>query len=344
MKVLVTGATGFIGRRLTLSLATAGYEVKALCRDTNHPYLIKHQNIEPVLGNILYPQGLKRVMAGCSQVYHMAALAKMWCRNPDAYHETNVIGTRNVLEAAKQTDINRIVYTSTCGVWGPTIKHPMTENDPRICGFPIAYERTKYLAELEVQNFVRQGLDVVIVNPSRVYGEGPVTDSNTVAKMVFGYLKGTWRFIPGNGEQVANYAFLDDVVAGHIAAMNKGLTGERYILGGHDISFNDFFKTLQQVTGIQQSMIKVPLKVIEFYSMLQWLKTRLTGLPPVFLPEFAQRLHFDQKYSSNKAVNQLNYTITPFADGLRKTVDHLQASVQQTHQESSSTISELCHN
>jgi dihydroflavonol-4-reductase/farnesol dehydrogenase len=344
MKVLVTGATGFIGRQLTLALANADYEVKALCRDTNHPYLIKHQNIEPVLGNIMYPQSLKKALVGCSQVYHTAAMAKMWCRRPDDYYETNVIGTRNVLETAAQSGIQKTVYTSTCGVWGPTIKYPMTENDPRICGFPIAYERTKYLAELEVQNFVKQGLDIVTVNPSRVYGEGPVTDSNTVAKMVSGYLKGTWRFIPGNGEQVANYAFLDDVVAGHIAAMNKGLTGERYILGGHDISFNDFFEILRQISGKQLGMIRIPLKAIEFYSRLQWLKTRLTGLPPVFLPEFAQRLHYDQKYSSNKAITHLNYTLTPFAEGLSKTVDYLRGGVKINEQQPSLTISDLCHN
>jgi nucleoside-diphosphate-sugar epimerase len=329
MKVLVTGATGFIGRQLTLALAIAGHEVKALCRNTDHPYLIKHKNIEPVLGNILYQQSLAKAMEGCSQIYHTAALAKMWCRNPDEYHETNVTGTRNVLETASLCGVKRIVYTSTCGVWGPTIKHPMTEDDPRITGFPIAYERTKYLAELEVQCFVKQGLQVVTINPSRVYGEGPITDSNTVGKMVSGYLKGKWRIIPGNGEQVANYAFLDDVVNGHIAAMDKGIAGERYILGGHDISFNDFFKTLQLVSGKHHNMVRVPLKVIEFYSRLEWLKTALTGLPPVFLPEFAERLKHDQKYCSNKAITHLGYKITPFAEGLLKTVDHIKGSKNQ---------------
>lgn len=186
MKVLVTGATGFIGRQLTLSLAMQGYDVKALCRNTDHPYLIKHKNIEPVTGNILYRQSLGRAIQGCEQVYHTAAIAKMWCRNPDDYHETNVVGTRNVLEVAASAGVQKIVYTSTCGVWGPTVKHPMNENDPRIAGFPIAYERTKYLAELDVQNFAKQGMHIVTVNPSRVYGEGPVTESNTVGKNGFG--------------------------------------------------------------------------------------------------------------------------------------------------------------
>lgn len=326
MKVLVTGSTGFIGRQLCLALATAGYEVKALCRNTNHPYLIKNPNIEPVLGNILYKQTLAKAMEGCEQVYHTAAMAKMWCRNPDDYYETNVTGTRNVLETAKICEVQKLVYTSTCGVWGPTIKQPMTETDPRITGFPIAYERTKYLAELEVQGFVKQGLPVVIVNPSRVYGEGPITDSNTVGKMISGYLKGTWRIIPGNGQQVANYVFLDDVVAGHIAAMDKGVPGERYILGGYDISFNDFFETLQLLSGKKRGMVRMPLKLIQFYSRLEWFKTRLTGIAPVFLPEFAERLKYDQKYSSNKAIAQLDYKITPFAEGLEKTVAYIKGS------------------
>jgi nucleoside-diphosphate-sugar epimerase len=323
MKVLVTGATGFIGRQLTLSLAQQGYDVKALCRNTDHPYLIKHQNIEPVTGNILYRQSLNRAMQGCEQVYHTAAMAKMWCRNPDDYHETNVVGTRNVLKVAANTGVQKIVYTSTCGVWGPIIKYPMSENDPRIAGFPIAYERTKYLAELEVQNFVKQGVQVVIVNPSRVYGEGPVTESNTVGKMVAAYLRGKWRFIPGSGEQIANYAFLSDVVDGHMAAMDKGISGERYILGGEDISFNSFFDTVHHVSGKQQRLFHLPLKAIEAYSHIEKLKTQLTGLRPFFLPEFAERLKYDQKYSSQKAIAQLGYHITPFTEGMHKTINYL---------------------
>lgn len=326
MKILVTGATGFIGRQLTLALAQKGFDVKALCRNTAHPYLLKHKNIEPVKGDILDAAGLLNAMQGCSQVYHTAALAKMWSRNPDDFHTTNVTGTHNVLEAAANAGIQKVVYTSTCGVWGPTLKYPLSENEPRIVGFPIAYERTKYLAELEVQQFVKQGLDVVTVNPSRVFGEGPVTDSNTVGKMVYGYLKGNWRIIPGNGQQVANYAFLDDVVGGHMAAMEKGIAGNRYILGGEDISFNEFFSTLTTVSGKYRRMLNIPQRAIKAYSRVEWLKTRLTGLPPFFLPEFADRLKFDQKYSSQKAVDQLGYQITPFYEGLQRTVNYLKVN------------------
>lgn len=323
-KVLVTGATGFIGRRLCLELARRGHAVKALCRNTSHPYAVRHPLIEWVKGDILDKDSLLHAVLGCTHIYHTAALAKMWSRRPEDFYTVNVIGTRNVLEVAGDLGVSRIVYTSTCGVLGPTVLHPMTEDDPRSTGFPIAYERTKHLAELEVKSFVQKGWDIVTVNPSRVFGEGPVTDSNTVGKLVCGYLKGRWRIIPGNGEQAANYVYLDDVVRGHIQAMELGRSGDRYILGGEDISFNQFFELLQRITGRRRYMLKLPLGVIKLYSRFEWAKSKLTGLTPVFLPEFADRLKYDQKYDSGKALRQLKYRITPFEEGFAKTVRYLE--------------------
>ncbi|MCR8560230.1 SDR family NAD(P)-dependent oxidoreductase [Mucilaginibacter sp. BJC16-A38] len=325
MKILVTGATGFIGRNLCLELAEKGFRVMALCRNTAHPYLITHKNITAIKGDILDKESLTRAMTGCRQVYHTAALAKMWCRDKNDYYNINVIGTRNVLELAGELSVNKVVYTSTCGVWGPTIKHPMNETDPRIDGFAIDYERTKYLAEIEARSYSAKGLNIVTVNPSRVYGEGPITDSNSVGKMISGYLKGKWRIIPGKGTQVSNYAYLDDVVRGHIAAMEQGISGNRYILGGEDISFNTFFSTLQNISGKTYGMLKLPQKFIEAYSRFESFKTTLTGLPPVFLPEFAARLRKDQKYSSQKAITQLNYSITPFEEGMARTINHIKS-------------------
>ncbi len=323
MKIMVTGATGFIGRQLCLSLAQQGHTVHALCRNVHHPLLIQHENIVPFKGNILDRQTLHQAMDGCSQVYHTAALAKMWSRNKHDFYRINVTGTVNVMNTAKQHHIAKVVHTSSCGVLGPTIKHPMTEKDPRIVGFPIHYERTKYLADNEVLKFVENGLPVVIVMPSRVYGDGPVTDSNTVGKMVSGYLKGTWRFIPGDGSQVANYVYLQDVVNGHIAAMESGVSGERYILGGEDISFNRFFEVVSSVSHTHHRLFHLPVRIIKAFSYFEAVKTKLTGLPPFFLPEFADRLTMSQKYSSEKAIGQLGYTITPFEEGIRRTIDYL---------------------
>jgi nucleoside-diphosphate-sugar epimerase len=318
MTILVTGATGFIGSRLCLALAEKGETVKALCRNDDYP---QHKNIIPVRGDITDTESLAKAMKNCEQVYHTAALAKLWCRNQQQFHEVNVTGTRNVLEAALAAGVRKIVHTSSCGVIGPTHRFPMNENDPRITGFPIDYERTKYLAELQVAEYVKRGMNIVIVCPSRVYGEGPVTGSNTVGKMVRGYLRGNWRIIPGTGRQVANYAYLGDVVQGHIAAMEKGVAGNKYILGGEDVSFNAFFSEVKVASGKELKMFHLSGKLIRYYSHLEKIKTDLTGLPPKILPAIAERLNYDQKYSSDKAERELGYNITPFKTGIQKTVD-----------------------
>jgi dihydroflavonol-4-reductase/farnesol dehydrogenase len=320
MNIFISGATGFIGRQLSLNLAEQGHTVHALVRRTNHPLLPHHSNIKVFLGDISDQRSLIAAMQGCGQAYHTAALAKMWAKNINEFHEVNVTGTRNVMEAARAAGVTKTVYTSTCGVLGPTLRYPMTEDDPRITGFPIHYERTKYLAELEVKEFVKKDMNVVIVSPSRVYGKGPVTDSNTVGKIVTAYLKGKWRINPANGKQVSNYAYLDDIVQGHIAAMERGSSGQRYILGGEDVSFNEFFNTVRKISGVHHRLINVPQRVIKWYSWIEWLKTAITGKPPFFLPEFADRLRYDQKYSSQKAIDQLGYRITPFAEGMQQMI------------------------
>ena len=321
MKVLVTGATGFIGRHLSYALAKLGFDVNALCRRENHPLVIKHPSIKVVTGDIMQPETLSKAVENCRQVYHTAALAKMWSKDKDAFFRVNVEGTENVLLASRDAGVEKIVHTSTCGVIGPTFKYPMTENDPRITGYPIDYERTKYLAELLVQEYVKKGMNVVIVNPSRVYGEGPVTDSNTVGKMVTKYMQGKWHIIPGSGTQVANYVYVGDVVKGHIAAMEKGVAGQRYILGGEDISYNDFFHHIQAVTLKSYSLYHVPQPIIKLYSQFEKIITELTCLSRVLLPEFADRIGYDQKYDSSKAIEKLGYSITPFKEGLEKTIE-----------------------
>lgn len=323
INVLVTGATGFIGAKLCMALAENGFLVHALCRNLDHPNLPKHQNIIPFRGDILEKESLNEAIKDCKEVYHTAALAKMWVKKADLFHEVNVNGTKNVMEACLIHKVRKVVYTSTCGVIGPTIKFPMTEEDPRIGGFPIDYERTKYLAERLVNDFVAQDLQVVTVNPSRVFGEGPITDSNTVSKMINGYLKGKWRIIPGNGKNVANYVYVDDVVKGHINAMKYGRSGEKYILGGEDVCFNEFFETVKQLSGKERKLFKVSQKLIKCYAYFQLMKTKVTGLAPVFLPAFADRLKYDQKYSSAKAISQLNYQITPFKVGMERTINYL---------------------
>ncbi len=262
-------------------------------------------------------------MKGCEQVYHLAAFAAVWTRKPEEIYEQNVQGTVNILESARKHGVKRVVHTSTAGVFGPSGKNPNTENSPLAATHFIHYDRSKVQAEQKINAYVRKGMDVVMVHPTRVYGPGKLGDSNGVTRMIRDYLNGKWHIIPGNGKSVGNYVFIDDVVEGHILAMEKGGTGERYLLGGSDLSFNKFFKILQEVTGSHYFLIKVPLFIGITIACIMLTFAKLTGRMPLITPGLLKRYSHNWAVSSEKARSELGYDPVDFRGGLQRTVEWL---------------------
>jgi nucleoside-diphosphate-sugar epimerase len=239
--VLVTGATGFVGKQLALKLAGSGHKVHAMYRSESKIGELGHPNIRLFKGTLTDRASIDNAMKECDQVYHLAAFAAVWTRKPEEIYEQNVQGTANILESALKHGVKRVVHTSTAGIFGPSGEKPNSEDNPIAETHFVHYDRSKAGAEMTIKTYVRDGMDVIIVNPTRVYGPGKLGDSNGVTRMIRDYIKGKWHIIPGNGQSVGNYVYIDDVVEGHILAMEKGRTGERYLLGGSDLSFNEFF-------------------------------------------------------------------------------------------------------
>jgi nucleoside-diphosphate-sugar epimerase len=260
-------------------------------------------------------------MEQVDRVYHLAAYARLWAKDPSIFYQVNVEGTRNVLRAAADAGVRKLVYTSTAGVIGPSTEKPMTETDPRITGFFNLYEETKTIAENVAQDFVKQGLDISIVNPARVYGPGLDTGSNPVTKIVELYMKKKWCVIPGDGEDVGSYCHVDDVVDGHISAMEKGGTGERYIFGGVNISFNELIALIRKHSGVKKTLYKLPypLMVATSHAMVTW--TKISGTPPFMTPDWVKRYIYHWKLDSSKAVREIGYKIRPMDDGIKQTVE-----------------------
>lgn len=321
-RVFITGATGFIGSRLALALANQGQSVRALFRNPSKAGGLQHPNIELVKGDLADRESLRRALEGCTQAYHLAALASVWHPNPDAFEEINIQGTNSLLEEAMQQGLSRIVVTSTAGVLGASDGHtPVTEAS----AYPLealdtAYERSKAISEKHIRAFAARGLETVIVNPSRVYGPGLLSDSNAVTKMILGYRAGTWRFIPGNGNSVGNYVYIDDVVQGHIQAMQHGRSGERYILGGENASFNQFFGQLAELTGKRRRMLHIPLPAMMAVAKTQqWMADRF-GRAPLITPPFVRKYTRNWYLSTARAEAELNYQPTSLATGLARTL------------------------
>ncbi len=324
MKIFVTGATGFIGTALSLVLADKGHTVHALYRSPGKASALSHSNIRLFKGDILDRASLTTAMEGCAQIYHTAAFTGKWENDISMIERLNVEGCRIIYELALEKGLRDIVFTSTAGVYGPSIHGVTDENTRRTIGFFTHYERTKAEAEELSRHFVALGLNIRMVNPTRVYGPGPLNDSNSVTLMIKRYAQGRWRLIPGDGKSIGNYAFVDDVVNGHMQAMQHGKAGEKYLLGGENIDFNSFFDLLARITGEKRRMIHVPVFAMKILAGAATTLSRITNQPPLITRPLVQKYTHHWETSSEKARRELGYQVTPLEDGIRQTLLSLQ--------------------
>lgn len=325
MKIFITGSTGYIGYKLAMIAAAKGLAVQALVRDLHSPNLPTHPAITFYKGDITDYSSVAKAMAGCHHVLHAAALTQLWHRNRSLFDRINVDGTRHVLEAAVQHGVKKLVFTSSCAVLGPSNGKPVTEEDLRLTPFENDYELSKHRAEELVKDYAANGLQAVIVAPPRVYGPGLPTKGNPIGRLIRSTLKRKIAFMPSAKDVVGNYAFINDVVEGHFLALEKGKSGEKYILGGENISYRQLFDTMAAASGQKLTMIAVPVSVLKVWAGLVagtcFLLRRQTHLSP----QVVGRLVQNRAVSSEKAVRQLGYRITPFEEGMQVTTRHLLA-------------------
>jgi len=283
--------------------------------------LIQHPNIKVCYGRILDKESLEQGMRGCEFVLHLAGYARVWSKDPDTFVKINVEGTFNVLETAKVSSVKKVVITSTAGVFGPSVDgEAVVEDSLRSVGFFNDYEKTKSMADDKALEYISDRLEVVIVHPTRVFGPGLLSDSNAVTTMISKYIEGKWHLLPGNGKSIGNYVYVDDVVNGHIFAMQKGRNGEKYILGGDNVSYNQFFDIVKEVSGKRFRLYKFPYFLMLFLSRMMLFLANF-GIQPLITPGFVRRYHYHWINSSEKAEKELGYQITPLPEAIEKTIE-----------------------
>ncbi len=323
MKVFLTGATGYVGHTLALTLARQGNLVHILVRNLQSKNIPRHPAIQVFQGDITKEQSIRDAMLGCEQVYHTAALVQHYAAESSIFYEINVAGTRKVMEAALQLGARKVVFTSTCGVIGPSLNEPMSETDPRLTGFSSDYDLSKFLAEKLVLSYSQNGLPAVIVSPSKVYGPGIETHPISVNRMIKRFVQGKPTFCPSNTNYISNYVFIDDLVRGHILAMEEGASGEKYILGGDNLSYTEFFNSIRLVSGSNGILLRMPENIARLFGHWHVLKSRILGTQPVFNAGSVKHIYCNKSFSSAKAIDQLGYTITPFTAALKPTIEFL---------------------
>ena len=323
MNVFVTGGTGYIGRHLISLLLENGDTVHALCRSPFRITLRGPGRLVAHAGDLTDISSLREGMRRCTQVYHLAGYARNWARNPDTYSLINVGGTRNILRAAKDSGVQRVVLTSSVLTIGFSNGRPATEADANGMPLPTLYAESKRSAEREALAFVRNGFEVVIVNPTRVYGPGIMSEGNSVTRMIKLHLAGRWPLILGDGSMIGNYAHVRDVARGHLLAMRRGRSGERYILGGENVSFAELFRMIQHAGHVIRRLVHVPGSVVLSFSAMDELRARYISGYPTLTPGWVRTFLQNGAYSNAKAKREIGYTITPLSRGLRETVDWL---------------------
>lgn len=334
-KIFITGATGFIGTLLVRQLLKDGYHIRCISRHEpklppgwQDPIetLWKHPNFERIEGDVLNRESISKGMDGCRYVFHLAGYAKNYSKDPSIYTKTNIDAVRTCLDVAQEQKIEKIVLTSTIVTFGPTLPGEIgNEEMPRRTDkYYTEYEETKSIAEKEVLRRAADGLPVVMVNPTRVYGPGQLSEGNALGALIQDYSRGKIPFLPNKGINVGNYVLVDDVANGHFLAMEHGRIGERYILGGNEnVSLRELFTMIDRITG--KKHIKIPLlkpgPMIFSKFLLRWAK--LTGGYPRITPGWMATFMDDWAYSCDKAKKELGYNPVPLDEGLAKTLDWL---------------------
>src|SRR5437764_15124871 len=256
MRAFVTGATGFIGSHVAELLYSLGADLRLLVRKGSRLENIAHVVAERVTGDLRDPESLRRGMRGCDVVYHVAADYRLWTRNPEEMYQVNVEGTRSIIQAAGEVNVRRVVYNSsvaTMGFMGDGTA--VTEEDPVSIEEMIGhYKRSKFLAERVAIDAERKGAPVVIVNPTTPVGERDIKPTPT-GRIIVDFLK---RKFPAYVDTGLNLVDATECALGHVAAFEKGRSGERYILGGENLTLKQILDKLSAITGLPSPNIRVP--------------------------------------------------------------------------------------
>src|SRR6202047_2054897 len=256
MKAFVTGATGFLGSHVARVLGEQGAYLRLLVRSTSNLRNLEGLKAETATGDLRDAASLEKAMSGCDTVFHVAADYRLWVRDPAEMYRSNVDGTRAILEAARNNSVRRVVYTSSVATVGFTGNgHPADEDSPLSLADMIGhYKRSKFMAEQVALEAGRSGMRVVTVNPTTPVGEQDVKPTPT-GRIVVDFLK---RKFPAYVETGLNLVDVRECARGHIAAMEKGKSGERYILGGENLTLKQILDRLGAISGLPSPKVKLP--------------------------------------------------------------------------------------
>ncbi|HLI63280.1 MAG TPA: hopanoid-associated sugar epimerase [Terriglobales bacterium] len=320
MKCFVTGATGFLGSHVARQLLARGAELRLLVRPSSRLDNIAELPAERVIGDLRDRESLKTGMAGCEFVFHVAADYRLWSRNPQELYDSNVEGTGNILQAARESGVRRVIYTSSVATMGFGNNGRLTdEKSPVTLANMIGdYKRSKFMAERLVLEAARGGQDVVMVNPTTPVGERDIKPTPS-GQIILDFLR---RKFPAYVDTGLNLVDVVDCAEGHLLAMEKAQPGERYILGGENLTLKQILDKLAAITGLPSPKVKLPYAIAAAAGV--WGSAFVGGIlkrEPRATIEAVQMARKKMFVTSAKAERELGWNPRPVDEALRRAVE-----------------------
>ncbi len=320
MLAFVTGATGFLGSHVARVLADNGADMRLLVRSSSNLRNIEGLRADRVLGDLRDPASLEKAMAGCDVVFHVAADYRLWVRDPNEMYRSNVEGTRAILEAARKNGVRRVVYTSSVATIGFK-RNGCAANEDSPVSLPDMighYKRSKFMAEQLALEAGRSGLEVVVLNPTTPVGDHDVKPTPT-GRIVVDFLK---RKFPAYVETGLNLVDVRECARGHVTTLEKGKSGERYILGGENLTLKQILDKLAKITGLPSPILKLPYIFAYAAGIADEIVTgRLRGREPRATIDTVRMGAKKMFASSDKAERDLGWKIVPVESALRRAVE-----------------------
>jgi dihydroflavonol-4-reductase len=323
MLAFITGATGFGGSHVARVLAGQGADLRLLVRAGSDTRNIEGLNAERVIGDLRDPASIEQAMAGCDTVFHVAADYRLWVRDPDQMYQSNVEGTRAVLDAARKNRVRRVVHTSSVATMGFTSNgHLADEDSPvKLESMIGPYKRSKFMAEQLALKAGASGMDVVVVNPTTPVGEQDIRPTPT-GRIVVDFLK---KKFPAYVDTGLNLVDVRECARGHLTALEKGKSGERYILGGENLTLKQILDKLAVITGLPSPKVRVPYAMALAAGVVDEMVTgRILGKEPRATIDAVRMGRKKMFVSSAKAERDLGWNPSPVDGALRRAVEWFQ--------------------
>ena len=320
MKAFVTGATGFVGSHVARALAEQGADLRLLARSTSRTDNIADLPADVAIGDLCEPESLRKSMQGCDVVFHVAADYRIWVRDPDQMYRANVEGTRAIIQAAQACGVRRVIYCSSVATMGFTKSGQIVDEDTPVSLADMIghYKRSKFIAEQIALEAGRKGANVVVVNPTTPIGERDIKPTPT-GRIIVDFLN---RKFPAYVDTGLNLADVKEVARGHLLAMEKARPGERYILGGENLTLKQILDKLAALTGLPSPSMKVPHAVaMGFAAFDQFFTGIVRGKEPRATIDAVKMGRKKMFASSAKAERELGYRMVPVEDALRRAVE-----------------------